>query len=121
MSAMGPCFISPAAYPSAWMYEISLSFSAPSSATGNWAPRPRKRTSRAEAQRFATGSSAASWRIISLHPRRDTPQRLEVLARALRGERAAEAAELHRDEEQRGELGREGLGRGDPDLRACRG
>ena len=34
MSAIGPCFISLAEYPSAWMYEISFSLSAPSNATG---------------------------------------------------------------------------------------
>ena len=34
MSAMGPCLSSPAAKPSAWMYEISLSFRAPSRAMG---------------------------------------------------------------------------------------
>ena len=34
MSAFVPCFISPAAVPSAWMYESSLSLSAPSSAVG---------------------------------------------------------------------------------------
>ena len=33
-SASGPCFSSPAGYASAWMYEISFSFSAPSSAIG---------------------------------------------------------------------------------------
>lgn len=33
-SASGPCFNSPAAYASAWMYEISFIFSAPSSAIG---------------------------------------------------------------------------------------
>src|SRR5260370_397507 len=33
-SAIGPCFSSPPDVPSAWTYEISLSFSAPSSATG---------------------------------------------------------------------------------------
>ena len=33
-SASGPCFSSPAGYASAWMYEISLSFSAPSIAIG---------------------------------------------------------------------------------------
>ena len=40
-SAMGPCFISPAAYASVEMYEISFSLSAPSSATGRpmWRPR----------------------------------------------------------------------------------
>ena len=72
ISAMGPCFISAAAYPSAWMYEIScaqshargqlprrrahtrtpphththtrtFSLSAPSSATGKLKPRPRYR------------------------------------------------------------------------------
>ena len=32
--AKGPCFNSPAAYASAWMYEISLIFNAPSMATG---------------------------------------------------------------------------------------
>src|SRR6184192_3038902 len=32
--ASGPCLSSPAAYPSAWRYEISLSFNAPSSAIG---------------------------------------------------------------------------------------
>lgn len=34
MSAIGPCFSSPAAKPSACMYASSFSFSAPSSATG---------------------------------------------------------------------------------------
>ena len=29
MSAIGPCFIAAAGEPSAWMYEISLSLSAP--------------------------------------------------------------------------------------------
>src|SRR5207245_1872477 len=33
-SASGPCFSSPAAYASAWIYEISLIFNAPSMATG---------------------------------------------------------------------------------------
>ena len=33
--AIGPCFISPAEYASVGMYEISLSLSAPSSATGS--------------------------------------------------------------------------------------
>ncbi len=33
-SASGPCFNSPAGYASAWIYEISFSFSAPSSAIG---------------------------------------------------------------------------------------
>ena len=33
-SASGPCFSSPAGYASAWMYEISFSLSAPSSAIG---------------------------------------------------------------------------------------
>src|SRR5205807_2623113 len=51
MSAMGPCFISPAAYPSAWMYEISFSLRAPSSATGYCGPRPRKSRSRAAENR----------------------------------------------------------------------
>ena len=41
ISAIGPCFISPAEYASVGMYEISFSFSAPSSATGRpmWRPR----------------------------------------------------------------------------------
>ena len=34
ISAIGPCFSSPAAKPSACMYASSFSFSAPSSATG---------------------------------------------------------------------------------------
>ena len=34
MRAIGPCFSSPAAKPSAWMYASSLSFSAPSMAMG---------------------------------------------------------------------------------------
>jgi hypothetical protein len=34
ISAMGPCFISAAGMPSAWMYEISLTLRAPSRATG---------------------------------------------------------------------------------------
>ncbi|KMO73359.1 hypothetical protein MCHUDSM44219_04537 [Mycolicibacterium chubuense] len=34
ISAIGPCLSSPAANPSACMYASSLSFSAPSSATG---------------------------------------------------------------------------------------
>ena len=40
-SAIGPCFISPAEYASVGMYEISFSFSAPSSATGSPMCRPR--------------------------------------------------------------------------------
>ena len=32
--AIGPCFISPAGYPSACIYEISFNFNAPSKATG---------------------------------------------------------------------------------------
>ena len=39
--AIGPCFISPAAYASVEMYEISLSFNAPSRATGSPTWRPR--------------------------------------------------------------------------------
>ena len=41
IKASGPCFISPAGYPSAWIYDISLNFNAPSSANGNAVPRPR--------------------------------------------------------------------------------
>ena len=33
-SARGPCLSSPDGYASAWIYDISFSFSAPSSATG---------------------------------------------------------------------------------------
>ena len=33
INAIGPCFNSPAAYASEWMYEISFSFNDPSSAT----------------------------------------------------------------------------------------
>ena len=45
-------------------------------------------------------------------------QRLEVLARRVGGERAAQAAELHREEVEPGELGRERLRRRDADLRS---
>ncbi len=44
INAIGPCFISAAGYPSAWMYEISFNFSAPSNATGKLYPRPRYKT-----------------------------------------------------------------------------
>jgi hypothetical protein len=46
IKAIGPCFISAAGYPSAWIYEISLSFKAPSNATGKLRPlRPRYKES----------------------------------------------------------------------------
>ena len=35
IKAIGPCFISAAGYPSAWIYDISFNFKAPSRATGN--------------------------------------------------------------------------------------
>ena len=39
-NAIGPCFISPAEYASVGMYEISLSFNAPSRQTGSPMCRP---------------------------------------------------------------------------------
>ncbi len=63
-SANGPCFSSPAAKASAWMYEISFSFKAPSRAIGKCTPRPRKRAfsfcARTSAQAIISGSSAST-------------------------------------------------------------
>ena len=61
--------------------------------------------------------SAASWRIIC-SIQEEVAQRLEVPARRVGGERAAQAAELHGEEVEPGELGRERLRRGDADLRS---
>tara|TARA_B110000879_G_scaffold68225_1_gene95552 strand:+ start:2581 stop:2763 length:183 start_codon:yes stop_codon:yes gene_type:complete len=41
IKAMGPCFISAAGYPSAWIYDISFNFKAPSNATGKLNPLPK--------------------------------------------------------------------------------
>src|SRR5204863_25241 len=58
--ASGPCLSSTAAYASAWMYEISLSLSAPSMAMADSAPRPRNSVWCLSAKRLASSWMVAS-------------------------------------------------------------
>src|SRR5687767_6194342 len=112
--AMGPCFISAAGYPSAWMYEISLSLSAPSSATGKLSPRPRYRKFVAS---VLLGDLADQ--IIALEDLLELlgelPHRLRELPSAL-GRQVPAASEEQRQERQHRNLAGERLGRRYADL-----
>jgi len=71
--ANGPCLISPAAYPSAWIYVISFIFSAPSSARGKNGPLPTKKSEEASLQSSTAGDRSCS----SPSPIASCPERIE--------------------------------------------
>ena len=101
------------------MYEISFSLSAPSSATGYWrAAAEEEDVARRRRSASRSACTAASWRIICSIQEGTWRSASRCSRAASGGERAAQPAELHREQVERGELGRERLGRGDADLRA---